>query len=167
MTIHTRAYCDKEERICLVPVNMSEGESITKIHKYNLVNAITRDLIRYLWGDCDEMVEATISAIHAYRMKHHKTDDTCRWKAPGCDAVCTFSGAVIGRHIGSHLHREGQLSPWEIECECEYRYVLGGSGNKHKPGCRCKKMATRIHKRKTRTNRAEQEAGGMRRRSAT
>ena len=149
---------EKEERIRLVPVDMSEGEPITKIHKYHLVNAINGDIIRCWWGDCDEMVEATISAIHAYRMKHHKTDDTCRWKAPGCDAVCTFSGAVIGRHIGSHLHREGQPSPWVVRCECGYRYVMGGSGNKHKPGCRRKKMATRIRKRKTtRTDRAEQE----------
>jgi len=52
------------------------------------------------------MVEATISAIYAYRVKYHKMDNMCCWKASGCNVVWMFSGVFIGRYINSYLHQE-------------------------------------------------------------
>jgi len=121
------------------PYEKTQARPRVKQRVHYLVNAVKGDVILCRWKGCHEIVEATARAIHTHATAHSKREKTCQWSPAERREICNFSGEISGRHFATHLHHEGQPSPWVTECQCGYKYVATGSGNGHQPGCPFKK----------------------------
>ncbi|KAJ3565531.1 hypothetical protein NP233_g7575 [Leucocoprinus birnbaumii] len=103
-----------------------------------LKEAGPNDYITCHWENCNASVKASENAIKRHSQEHlsRYPSKKCRWITE--EGVCgkeeTEHG--IGKHMSSHLHIEGQPSPWVEECpSCGHRRVVRGKGKKHKKGC--------------------------------
>ena len=94
-----------------VPYQKTQAQSKVKQRAHNLVNAVKGDVILCRWKGCHEIVEATAHAINTHATAHGKREKTCQWSPAERREICNFSGEIIGRHLASHLHHEGQQSP--------------------------------------------------------